>query len=201
MITPNPLTTNKLNNHIPSDNNRYLTKETSNIQSITSQETKSRQTAVGSHAKDKDILLQHTPELSLNTPSTTNNSLVSTATQNHRLPNEISDIDHSATHRKQSIAIKTNSNLPVKLNGVDYMSTVYEESEPSTVSISHELTSSVSEHGIFDTTNISYSHSLSICLDYNQENIQDWLETSSTLSSSQQNLPSNHSNIPIHRKI
>jgi hypothetical protein len=81
------------------------------------------------------------------------------------------------------------------------MSTVYEESEPSTVSASHGLTSSVSEHGIFYTKNTIYSHSLSICLDYNQENIQDWLETSSTLSSSQQNLPSNHSNIPIHRKI
>ncbi|CAF3483834.1 unnamed protein product [Rotaria sordida] len=142
------------------------------------QEIKSRPNTIELSSKDNHILSQYAFKSSLNTSTTTtNNLLISARKQNHNLPNEIFDIiKYPTISNKQSIITPTNSNLPIKLLTIDHMSTVYEESESSANSILNELTPSTSEYN------------------YNQETIQDWLETSSNLSSNQLNLSLNYSN-------
>jgi hypothetical protein len=110
-----------------------LTQKLSNIQSVTrsiiSQETKSKQSSIESHSTSKS------PS---NISTKTGKSSISTLpTQNQSL----SGIKHITTP-------STNSNLSTKLAEVDHMSTVYEESEPSSISIPHAITSSLHKRGI-----------------------------------------------------
>ncbi|CAF4483536.1 unnamed protein product [Rotaria socialis] len=99
-----------------------------------------------------------------NSSVTTNHLLVLTNNQYYNVPDEISN--------QQSTTTKMTAKLPSKLFTVDHMSTVYEESEPSTNSILNEQTSSTN---------------------YNKETIQDWLETSTNLSSNQFHVQTKHS--------
>jgi hypothetical protein len=124
-----------------------MAQDKSDIQSTTSQGIKSRQITVESRSDDTNILSQYSSKPSVNTSTTTGTSSISTiTTQNHSLSNEISDISQSTVSTKQSSTSKTSSNIPLKPIEIDHMSTVYEESEPSTISIPNLPTSSLSEH-------------------------------------------------------
>ncbi|CAF0899455.1 unnamed protein product [Rotaria sp. Silwood1] len=115
------------------------------------QETKFRPETIELSSKDNHISSQYAFKSSINTSlASTDNSLISTTKQNYNLPNEISNIMEYPTIStiQQPTITKTNPNLPIKLITIDHMSTVYEESEPSTNSILDELTSSISECSI-----------------------------------------------------
>ncbi|CAF2494121.1 unnamed protein product [Rotaria sp. Silwood2] len=173
-------TLNNINKTIQTQQDIISTQYHSSTNESLIEDIKSRSNTIEPSSKDNYILPQYVFKSLLNiSTTTTDNSLISTIKQNHTLPDKMSDIiEHSTIcEKQQSIITKTNANLPIKLITLDHMSTVYEESEPSTNSILNELTSSISEYN------------------YNQETIQDWLETSSNISSNQINLPLNHSNI------
>jgi hypothetical protein len=145
--TPNPTdeTVQTSEDTLLNQYHSYNDEEKSDTQSVISQGIKSRQMTIESRSDDTNIVSQYGSKPSVNTSTTTGTSSISTiTTQNHSLPSETTDISQST---KQSTTSKTSSNLPIKPLGVDHMSTVYEESEPSTISIPNLPTSSLSEHG------------------------------------------------------
>jgi hypothetical protein len=115
---------------VPTDES--LTQKLSNIQSVTrsiiSQETKSKQSSIESHSTS-----QSPSNISTKTGKS---SISSLPTRHPSLSQDVSYIKNRITSQYPS----TN-----KLSEVDHMSTVYEESEPSSISIPHP---SLGKHGI-----------------------------------------------------
>ncbi|CAF1168462.1 unnamed protein product [Adineta ricciae] len=140
---------------------KYLSKETSDIQYSSVHKIRP---LIGSHAEEKNASAATT--------------CVQPLLENNCVPQE------------NSIATKNrlmhSHNVSPKLNDIDHMSTVYEESEPSAVSASHTQTFSKTEN------------------DTNNKTIHEWLNTSLSLSSTNQKKISSSkersSSLSNHRK-
>ncbi|CAM4748617.1 unnamed protein product [Rotaria magnacalcarata] len=136
---------------------------TNNDQTVTD-EAQSELNAIGLSSKNNYASSPCSIASLTNSSLTTNHLLILTNNKYYNVPDEISN--------QQSTTTTVTAKLPSKLFTVDHMSTVYEESEPSTNSILNEQTSSTN---------------------YNKETIQDWLETSTNLSSNQLHVQTKHS--------